>query len=141
MLKVKRLTPSARLPERGTAKSAGLDLFLDQDVLVLHPGKRGAASTGIAVAIPEGHYGRLAPRSGLAFKSGIDVLAGVIDEDYTGELKVILLNTDDKSHVYKRGEKIAQLILERITLMEVEEVEDLRDTERGSNGFGSTGSC
>lgn len=137
-LPVKKLTPTATLPTRGSPKSAGLDLYLDQDILVLHPGKRVLASTGLAFAIPEDCYGRVAPRSGISFKDGVDVMAGVIDSDYREELKVLLINTDYRTHTYKRGTRIAQLILERIRIEDVEEVESLDQTER-LGGFGSTG--
>ncbi|MBB5276263.1 dUTP pyrophosphatase [Rhizobium rosettiformans] len=138
-LPVKKLSPTATIPTRGSAQAAGLDLYLDQDELILHSGRREAASTGIAVAIPEGYYGRVAPRSGLSAKQGIDVLAGVIDSDYRGEIKVLLLNTDRITHVFRRGDRIAQLILEQIKLDDPIEVAELPDTNRGDAGFGSTG--
>lgn len=138
-LPVKKLTPTATIPSRGSKEAAGLDLFLDQDSLVIHSGKRVLAPTGIAVAIPSGHYGRIAPRSGISFKQGVDVLAGVIDSDYRGELKVLLLNTDRMTHIFRRGDRIAQLILEKISIEEPVEVQDLDDTARGAGGFGSTG--
>jgi dUTP pyrophosphatase len=139
MLKVKRLTKTAELPKRGSLRAAGFDLCLDQDQVVLHPGKRAICKTGIAVGLPPGTYGRIAPRSSLAAKSGIDVLAGVIDQDYTGEIGVVLLNTDDKTHVYRRGERIAQFIVEAYLHCDLEEVHDLDSTARGDGGFGSTG--
>lgn len=138
-LPVKKLTPTATIPSRGSKEAAGLDLFLDQDSLVIHSGKRVLAPTGIAVAIPSGHYGRIAPRSGISFKQGVDVLAGVIDSDYRGELKVLLLNTDRMTHIFRRGDRIAQLILEKISIEDPVEVQDLDDTARGAEGFGSTG--
>lgn len=138
-LPVKKLSPTATIPTRGSAQAAGLDLYLDQDELILHSGRREVASTGIAVAIPEGYYGRVAPRSGLSAKQGIDVLAGVIDSDYRGEIKVLLLNTDRITHVFRRGDRIAQLILEQIKLEDPIEVVELPDTNRGDAGFGSTG--
>lgn len=138
-LPVKKLTQTATIPSRGSLEAAGLDLFLDQDSLVIHSGKRVLAPTGIAVAIPSGHYGRIAPRSGISFKQGVDVLAGVIDSDYRGELKVLLLNTDRMTHIFRRGDRIAQLILEKISIEDPVEVQDLDDTARGAEGFGSTG--
>ncbi|MDW9531968.1 dUTP diphosphatase [Sinorhizobium meliloti] len=138
-LPVKKLTPTAKLPTRGSEHAAGLDLYLDQDTLVIHAGKRAPASTGIAVAIPEGYYGRVAPRSGLSLENGVDIMAGVVDSDYRGEVKVLILNTDRRTHVFKRGQKIAQLIIEKIALLTPEEVDDLPETLRGANGFGSTG--
>jgi dUTP pyrophosphatase len=96
-------------------------------------------STGIAVAVPEGCYGRIAPRSGLAAKHGIDVLAGVVDRSYRGALLVVLLNTGSDAVRLDHGERIAQLIIERCETPAVELVEDLDATERGANGFGSSG--
>lgn len=89
--------------------------------------------------MPSGTYGRVAPRSGLAAKSGIDVGAGVIDADYRGELKVVLFNHSDENVDIKPGDRIAQLVLERIARPSVADVADLDDTERASGGFGSTG--
>ena len=138
VLKVKRLTETAQLPTRGSDKSAGLDLYASEDTYV-HPGKRNIIKTGLAVVIEDGHYGRVAPRSGLALKSGIDVLGGVIDSDYRGELGVMLLNTDYKTFSVKRGDRIAQLIIEKIAIPKVVEIDDLDETNRGAGGFGSTG--
>lgn len=138
-LKVKLLTPTAQSPVRGSPESAGLDIFLDQETLVVHAGKRILASTGIAVAIPSGHYGRIAPRSGISVNNGVDIMAGVIDSDYRGEVKILMLNTDSRTHVFKRGQKIAQLILEKISILEPQVVESLDETIRGDAGFGSTG--
>ena len=111
-LNVTRLIPSAILPTRSTPGSAGLDLF-STDNYVIMPGRRVVVSTGISVGLPPGTYGRIAPRSGLAVKHGLDVLAGVVDPDYRGEIKVVLLNTDVRNpFVIKPGYRIAQLILE-----------------------------
>ncbi len=127
VLNVKKLVPHAKLPERATPGSAGYDLYSTEGY-VIQPGHRAVVSTGITVQLPPGTYGRIAPRSGLAVKHGIDVLAGVIDPDYTGELKVVL---------YYR---IAQLILEKYESPEVWEIETIDlTTERGESGFGSTG--
>lgn len=81
----------------------------------------------------------MAPRSGLSVNNGVDIMAGVIDSDYRGEVKVLILNTDRRTHVFTRGQKIAQLIIEAIALIPPQEVEELPDTLRGENGFGSTG--
>jgi dUTP pyrophosphatase len=96
-------------------------------------------STGIAIGIPNGTYGRVAPRSGLAAKHGIDVGAGVIDPDYTGEVKVILFNNSDNDFEIKKGDRIAQLILEKVLTPEIKELGELAKTLRGEGGFGSTG--
>jgi dUTP pyrophosphatase len=91
------------------------------------------------MVLPNGVYGRVAPRSGLAVKHGIQVGAGVVDPDYTGEVKVVLFNHGDKDFEVKKGDRVAQLILERCETPEVEEVGTVEDTERGAGGFGSTG--
>lgn len=95
--------------------------------------------TGIHIALPEGHYGRVAPRSGLAVKHGIDVGAGVVDSDYRGLLGIVLFNFGTEDFQLHAGDRIAQLVIEKISNPEVEEVESLEATERGSGGFGSTG--
>ena len=138
-LNVTRLIPSAILPTRSTPGSAGLDLF-STDNYVIMPGRRVVVSTGISVGLPPGTYGRIAPRSGLAVKHGLDTLAGVVDPDYTGEIKVVLQNLDSVQPVIIRpGYRIAQLILEKFETVETVEVPDLPATERGAEGFGSTG--
>lgn len=95
--------------------------------------------TDIQIEVPEGHYGRVAPRSGLAWKNSIDVGAGVIDEDYRGNVGVILFNFSDVNFEIKKGDRIAQLICERISYPTVVEVDTLSETARGEGGFGSTG--
>lgn len=105
----------------------------------ISPKGKTLVATDISLAIPEGHYGRVAPRSGLAHKHFIDVGAGVIDADYRGPLGVILFNFGDVEFVIKKGDRIAQLILEKISILPVEDVEELDETNRGAGGFGSTG--
>jgi dUTP pyrophosphatase len=107
---------------------------------ILMPLQRLKVPTGISITPPKGHYGRIAPRSGLAVNYGIDVLAGVIDEDYTGEIGVILYNTGDKPLVIENGMKIAQIIFEQYShIPRLQVVENLESTTRGDRGFGSTG--
>ena len=135
---VKVLNVNAKIPTRGSSKAAGYDLSSVEEVIVpAH--ERKMIKTGITISIPEGHYGRVAPRSGLTLNNGIDVGAGVIDEDYRGEVCVILFNHSDKDFIVNIGDRIAQLILERISTPDVEVVDSLESTERGSAGFGSTG--
>lgn len=134
----KRLRDDAILPTRGSDFSAGLDLYASHSV-ILETGSFKTISTGISVAIPEGYYGRIAPRSGLAAKFGIDVLAGVVDSDYRGEVGVILANFGQKDFEIKQGDRVAQFIIEKIILPEPVFVEDLPQTNRGEGGFGSTG--
>lgn len=138
VLSFKRLDPRAVLPARGSSLSAGLDIYAIED-LTIQPGERTVARTGIAVAIPEGYYGRLAPRSGLAAKHGLDVLAGVIDSDYRGEIGCLVHNTGDEAIHLPAQSKICQLIIEKIILPTAVWADDLSDTNRGSGGFGSTG--
>jgi dUTP pyrophosphatase len=137
-LAFKKLDAEAILPKRGSATSAGLDLFCIEDIR-LEPKQRSLARTGLAVAIPVGFYGRVAPRSGLAVKQGLDVLAGVIDSDYRGELCCALLNTGDDVIELVKGSRICQLIVEQIITPEPVWADELTDTDRGSGGFGSTG--
>lgn len=137
MIPLKILSDKATVPKRALPGSAGLDLSASEDVTI-PPRKWKLISTGLAMQIPGGYYGRIAPRSGLAAKNGIDVLAGVIDENYTGEVKVILMNNDDKEFQVHCGERIAQIIFEKILVDDFEVVSELTETERGANGFGST---
>ena len=138
-MEVVRFHNDAILPTRGTFRSAGYDLYAVEDFLVEQLPGRALVSTGIGIHVPSGTYGRVAPRSGLAVKKGIDVGAGVIDEDYTGELKVLFFNFGDFPYYGKKGERIAQLIIEKIETPEIFEVDKLSATERGEGGFGSTG--
>lgn len=137
-LLVKRLIADAVMPVRSSVKAAGLDIFSAYPYVV-KAGGRELIKTGLSIKVPPNTYGRLAPRSGLAWKNGIDVGAGVIDEDYRGEVGVILFNHDKKDFVVNKGDRIAQLIIEKIVYCEVSEVTELDDTQRGDNGFGSTG--
>lgn len=137
-LLIKKLSPSAVIPSRASSGSAGYDLSASHDAIVCSRGKE-LIRTDIAIAIPEGYYGRVAPRSGLALKNSIDVGAGVIDCDYRGNIGVILFNHSEKDFVIKIGDRIAQLILEKITTPNVEIVDDLDDTIRGKQGFGHSG--
>ncbi|KAI8467058.1 MAG: dUTPase-like protein [Monoraphidium minutum] len=136
--RVQRMSDKATLPKRGSAQAAGYDIASAEDCVVPARGKH-CISTGLRIAVPPGTYGRVAPRSGLAAKNFIDTGAGVVDEDYRGELKVLLFNHSDTDFTVRVGDRIAQLVLERIATPEVEEVASLDDTERGAGGFGSTG--
>ncbi|KAF2432869.1 dUTPase [Tothia fuscella] len=137
-LQVQLLSPKAQAPTRGSDFAAGYDLYSAEDNAVPARGK-AMISTGIAIAVPAGTYGRVAPRSGLAAKHSIDTGAGVIDADYRGEVKVILFNFSDNDFAIKTGDRIAQLIIERIYTPEVAVVEKLDESVRGAGGFGSTG--
>ncbi|XP_036780401.2 deoxyuridine 5'-triphosphate nucleotidohydrolase, mitochondrial isoform X1 [Manis pentadactyla] len=137
-LRFARLSENATAPSKGSARAAGYDLYSAYDYSV-PPMEKALVKTDIQVALPYGCYGRVAPRSGLAAKHFIDVGAGVIDEDYRGNVGVVLFNFGKEKFQVKKGDRIAQLICERIFYPEIEEVQVLDDTERGSGGFGSTG--
>ncbi|KAF8665603.1 hypothetical protein AX16_000059 [Volvariella volvacea WC 439] len=137
-LRIKRHSDKAKMPTRGSAHAAGYDLYSAERTIISARGK-AAIDTQISVAVPPGTYGRVAPRSGLASKFMIDTGAGVIDADYRGIVKVILFNHSDRDFEIQEGDRIAQLILEKIYTPEVVEVEELDETERGIGGFGSTG--
>lgn len=126
------------VPTRGSEFAVGLDLS-SAEQLVIPAGERALIKTGWAAQLPNGHYGRIAPRSGHAYKAGIDVLAGVIDIDYRGEIGVILLNTGKEPFSVLLGTKVAQLIIEACAYPSVVEVDELPDTVRGEGGYGSTG--
>ena len=128
----------AQMPYRATKESAGLDLFsCDDGIIEAHSKKM--IDIGISIKIPIGYYGRIAPRSGLTIKNSIDVGAGVIDSDYRGNVSVILFNHGDEKFIFKKCDKLAQLIIEKIALVNVVTLTSLDYTERGVRGFGSTG--
>jgi len=138
MIQVKLLTNNSKIPTRNTPTDAGLDLYSSETILI--KGREWkAVSAGISISIPDGYYARIAPRSGLAYKYGIDVFAGVVDSGYRGEIKVILYNAGEKDYLVSIGDKIAQLIIEKCYNWEPELVENLINSERGENGFGSSG--
>jgi dUTP pyrophosphatase len=137
-LGVKKLTYDSIIPTRGSDGAVGYDLYSNMSC-VIRASERGLVSTGITIVLPPGVYGRVAPRSGLAVKHGIQVGAGVIDPDYTGEVKVILFNHGDKDFEVKKGDRIAQLVLEKCETPPIKEINIVEDTDRGSGGFGSTG--
>ena len=128
------------LPTYATAGAAGMDVVSAED-LTLEPGQRRAVATGFAIAIPAGHEVQVRPRSGLALKHGITCpnTPGTIDEDYRGELKIILANWGSEPFVIKRGDRIAQIVPAVVTRATFDEVDSLDETERGEGGFGSTG--
>jgi dUTP pyrophosphatase len=140
-LRVARLDARARLPTRAHPGDAGLDLYA-VEAAVLAAGERASIPTGIAVEIPPGHAGLVLPRSGLAARHGISVVnaPGLIDADYRGEVRVLLLNTDrEQAFELAAGDRIAQLIIVAVVIAEVDEVPSLTDTVRGAGGFGSSG--
>lgn len=140
-LRIRRLDPDLPLPERAHADDAGIDLYATTD-LVLAPGRRQLVGTGIAIALPVGTVGLIHPRSGLAARAGLSIVntLGTIDAGYRGEIKVCLINHDPEASVtITRGDRIAQLLVQRVELPAVVEVTELDDTERGEGGYGSSG--
>ena len=143
-LRVHRLDPELPLPHRAHPSDAGIDLH-SAETLTLTPGERALVGTGLAVALPVGTVGLVHPRSGLATRHGLSIVnaPGTVDADYRGEIKVCLINLDPRVPVeISRGDRIAQLLVQRVSLCDVVEVSDLGelgDTVRGSGGHGSTG--
>jgi len=139
-LQIVRLHPAAVVPARAYAGDAGLDLAACERV-ELAPGERALVGTGLAVAIPEGHAGFVQPRSGLATKHGITIVntPGLVDSGYRGELRVALLNTDRReTFIVETGMRIAQLVIVPLPEVELVEVDELPESERGVRGFGSS---
>jgi dUTP pyrophosphatase len=128
----------ATLPDYASAGAAGADLRAS-DAVEIPAGGRAAVPTGLRVQIPHGHVGLVWPRSGLAVRHGIDTLAGVIDSDYRGEVRVVLVNHGPEPFSIAPGDRIAQLLLQRVERAAFAASAELRDTERGEGGFGSTG--
>ncbi|KAM9422497.1 deoxyuridine 5'-triphosphate nucleotidohydrolase, mitochondrial isoform 2-T2 [Salvelinus alpinus] len=139
VLKFSKLSEHATAPTRGSAKAAGYDLFSAYDYSI-GPMDKAIVKTDIQIAVPSGCYGRVAPRSGLAAKHFIDVGAGVVDEDYRGNVGVVLFNFSKETFEVKKGDRVAQLVCERICYPDLQELKTLDETERGAGGFGSTGS-
>lgn len=143
-LRIRRLDPDLPLPRRAHPTDAGIDLYSAED-LTLAPGERALVGTGIAMALPVGTVGLVHPRSGLAARHGLSIVntPGTIDADYRGEVKVCLVNTDrDTPVTVSRGDRIAQLLVQAVSLCDVVEVDDpakLGETARGTGGYGSTG--
>lgn len=138
---ITRLDPAVPLPKYAKGGDAGADLVTTVD-LTLAPGERALAPTGIAVALPDGYAAFLHPRSGLAIKDGVTILnaPGTVDAGFRGELQVILINHDPtKTITFKRGDRIAQLIIQRVERADFIEVSELPGSDRGADGFGSSG--
>ena len=136
VLKYQKIHPRAKSPKRATTHSVGYDLCAINPVNIQAKARR-TIPLGLIVQVPEGHYGRLAPKSGIAEQYGISVMGGVIDPDYRGELKTILINLGRKDYISEPGTQIVQLILEKASIAELQEVEELSQTVRGTRGFGS----
>lgn len=144
-IRICKIRSDATTPRRATSGAAGFDLYAATDApICIEPGHFKMIPTGVAMALPEGFEAQVRPRSGLAAKHGVTVLnsPGTIDADYRGEIRVILINHGPKPFVIEHGDRIAQMVVQEVkalSLTEVESVDDLGETERGSGGFGSTG--
>lgn len=139
---VRRTRPESKLPTYATDGAAGLDLYADLDptsIVVIHPGERVKIGTGISVSIPRGYEGQIRPRSGMATRDGVVCSLGTIDSDYRGEMVVNLINHGHSLYTVQPGARIAQLVISPVPRVKLVEVDELDNTERGSNGFGSTG--
>ena len=142
IVKVKRLTSTARLPERGSKFSAGYDLSADiSKSILIRPQETVKIPTGLSFEVPEGYFGGIYARSGLATKQGLRPAnaVGICDSDYRGEYIVALHNDSDTTRIVEPGQRIAQLIFQPYLMCELEETDNLTQTERGCGGFGSTG--
>lgn len=137
-MKVKRFTKTAKLPTRATFGSAGYDLYADEKITVYKNNGQATVKTGIAIELPEGYCGQIWPRSGMSAR-GITRDAGLIDPDYVGEIKVVIVNRTNDDYEINQGDRIAQLVLVKPGFFNVIEVDELADTDRGEGGFGSSG--
>ena len=137
-LQIKKLHPDAKLPSFAHTTDAGMDLFT-VEAFTLQPGERKSVPTGIAAAVPDGYVGLIWDKSGIAHKRGIKSLGGVVDAGYTGEIFAGAVNTDTEPQSFVVGDKIAQLLIQKVEHPELVEVTELDDTTRGEGRFGSTG--
>ena len=139
-INIKKLEPEAIIPTKGSDAAAGVDLYAPR-ALVIHPGSNGIINTGLAIEIPDGYFGAIFARSGMATRKGLRPAncVGVIDSDYRGEIIVVLHNDTDIIRPVQEGDRIAQLVILPYEKIEFSEVEELTDTHRGDGGFGSTG--
>jgi dUTP pyrophosphatase len=137
-LKIKKLHPSAILPSYVHPGDAGMDIFALKKT-VLKPRERTAMETGISMEIPDGYVGLVWDKSGIAIREGIRTLGGVIDAGYRGEILIGVINLSDKEYVFEAGHKVAQMLIQKIEIPSIEEVERLSETKRGHGIFGSTG--
>ncbi|QHR82561.1 deoxyuridine 5'-triphosphate nucleotidohydrolase [Brazilian porcupinepox virus 1] len=137
-VKCYKLSESGKLPKRSSDNSAGYDLFSAYDYII-NPSERLLIKTDVVLEIPDGCYGRIAPRSGLSLKNNIDIGGGVIDCDYRGNIGVILINNGKCKYSISKGDRIAQIIFEKVEYPNIEEVNNITKTNRDNMGFGSTG--
>ncbi len=137
-IKIQKIDSSAIIPNYANENDAGLDLYSVED-LILKKGERSVVKTGIKMEIPDGSVGLVWDKSGLALNSGIKTMAGVIDSGYRGEIKIVLINLSDKDFEIKKGQKIAQMLIQKVERPKIELVEELNESKRGEDGFGSSG--
>lgn len=137
-LKIKKLDNTAKLPSYAHSGDAGLDLFAVKEVQ-LKSREYAAIPTGISMEIPEGYVGLIWDKSGLSINHGLKVLGGVINSSYRGEIKIGIINLGTEAHVFGVGDKIAQMLIQRVETVEIVETDELSNTRRGESGFGSTG--
>ena len=137
-VQIKRLRETAKIPAYAHADDAGMDLFAAEEITVA-PRERVQVKTGIAVAVPEGCVGLIWDKSGISHKSGLKVMGGVIDAGYRGEILVGMVNLGEGAHTFNVGDKITQMLIQKVEHPELEVVEALDETKRGADGFGSTG--
>ena len=138
ILKIKKLHVDAILPKYATKDDAGMDLFAIENI-ELAPMERGQIGVGIAMEIPEGYVGLVWDKSGLSHKFGIKTLGGVIDSSYRGESIIGVINLGTEPYTFEKGHKIAQMLIQKIEHLDVVEVDNLSESDRGEKGFGSTG--
>ena len=136
-IKIKKLDNKAILPKKMHDGDAAMDLYSIENINFKEKEIKSVA-TGISLSIPIGYWGNIRDRSGLAFKHGLHTLAGVVDSNYRGEIKVVIINLREEYNI-KKGDRIAQLLIQKTEKIELEEVEDLDDTKRGKSGFGNSG--
>lgn len=137
-LSVMKLEDGATLPSRSNLSDAGYDLYAVEETVIPARG-RALVRTGISMAIPSGYAGLIWPRSGTAVKAGLDVLAGVVDSGYRGEVCVVLQNHSDSDYTVRVGDRAAQMLIQNVSSVNIEQVETLDDSDRGTGGFGSSG--
>lgn len=137
-LQVQKLHPKAKIPSFAHDTDAGMDLCCVEEMTIA-AGERAQIKTGIALAIPEGFVGLVWDKSGLAYKAGLTILGGVVDSGYTGEILILLQNTTANDYTFSAGDKITQILIQKVEHPEIVEVDSLQNSQRGNGGFGSTG--
>lgn len=137
-VKFQKISESAIIPYYARSGDAGMDIFSDEEV-VLEAGERKKIKTGIKMELPEGYVGLIWDKSGVAFNDGVKTMAGVCDSSYRGEILIVLVNLGKNSYKIKKGQKIAQMLIQKVEKADIELVDMMSETSRGEDGFGSTG--